>query len=115
LYKDILGTDSRLVVYGYLGGVKCEDTTILGKLVAKRIAILGTNIRTRSVDYKEDVMQSFDKIAMPLFADGRLKPVVYKSLEMNLSVEEDVKFANEGHSIMENNQNTGKIIFEFKN
>jgi len=66
------------------------------------------------VEYKQDVMQSFDKLAMPLFKDGRLLPNVFKSFKIDLREKEDESIANEGHAIMEGNKNIGKIIFEFK-
>ena len=46
---------------------------LLRKLLHKRIAILPSTLRTRSTEYKGELVQQFNQIAWPAFATGQLK------------------------------------------
>jgi tumor protein p53-inducible protein 3 len=113
LYSNVLAMDARLVVFGYLGGMGCTDTSLLGKLVFKRISILGTNIRTRDVEYKSKVINMFNSLAVPKFQDGTMQPNVHIKYKLDFTNPEHGKIMAEGHRVMEANENIGKIIFEF--
>ncbi|KAK6986699.1 quinone oxidoreductase PIG3, partial [Biomphalaria glabrata] len=66
--------DGRWVVYGFLGGSQVD--TDLRKLLAKRITMTFTTLRSRSVNYKENLIQEFMQKAIPLFQNGTFKPVI---------------------------------------
>uniref|UniRef100_A0A2C9JKB5 Enoyl reductase (ER) domain-containing protein n=1 Tax=Biomphalaria glabrata TaxID=6526 RepID=A0A2C9JKB5_BIOGL len=96
--------DGRWVVYGFLGGSQVD--TDLRKLLAKRITMTFTTLRSRSVNYKENLIQEFMQKAIPLFQNGTFKPVIEQVFPLS-----DIAKA---HSMIESNQNLGKIILEVK-
>lgn len=95
--------DARWVLIGTLGGAMVENLS-LGDLMKKRIALKGTLLTPRSDEYKAKLTQEFEEIAMPLFAEERIKPVIHTIIPF-----EDLP---EAHRIMEENENTGKIILK---
>lgn len=95
--------DSRWVLIGTLGGSKVEDLSLFDIMV-KRLTLSGTLLTPRSDDYKAELTQEFVERAMPLFEDGRLKPVIYSVVPFS-----EVK---EAHRQMEENENIGKIIIK---
>ncbi|MER2063110.1 MAG: NAD(P)H-quinone oxidoreductase [Alkalibacterium sp.] len=95
--------DARWVLIGTLGGSEVENVA-LGDLMKKRIALKGTLLTPRSDDYKAQLSQEFAEIAMPLFKEGKLKPVIHTVVPY-----EDLQ---EAHRIMEDNENIGKIIMK---
>jgi tumor protein p53-inducible protein 3 len=96
-----LAPDGRLIILGTMGGSKATDLD-LGLLLRKRLQVIGSSLRSKSTEDKILLTRQFTDFAMPLFADGRLKPVIDSVWEWEK--------ANEAHEFMEQNQNTGKII-----
>jgi NADPH:quinone reductase-like Zn-dependent oxidoreductase len=95
-----LADGGRCVVIGVLGGAKA--TVNLGQLLFKRLQILGLVMRSRSIEDKVAMTRSFVAETLPLFATGRLRPVIDSVYEMA-----DVAKA---HTRMEENANVGKVI-----
>ncbi|OYD07365.1 NAD(P)H-quinone oxidoreductase [Paludifilum halophilum] len=96
-----LGLDGTLVLISTLSGTRLDHFN-LAPFLAKRIQVIGTTLRSRSLSYKIRLSQDFSRNALPLFEDGRLKPVVDRVFPM-----EEVQ---EAHRYMEANKNIGKII-----
>jgi tumor protein p53-inducible protein 3 len=96
-----LAPDGKLIIVGTLGGA-VADGVHLGKILAKRLQIIGTALRSRPVEDKIKLTAEFADFAMPRFADGRLKPVIDSVFEF-----EDIVSA---HRYMESNANVGKIV-----
>ncbi|NIK78320.1 putative PIG3 family NAD(P)H quinone oxidoreductase [Paenibacillus castaneae] len=96
-----LDIDGRLILIGTMGGSKIQNVD-LGPFLFKRIQVIGTALRSQSVDQKIDLTRSFSEFAAPRFEDGRLKPIVDSVW--------DWEEANEAHALMEQNKNIGKII-----
>jgi NADPH:quinone reductase-like Zn-dependent oxidoreductase len=90
----------RLVLVGALGGD--QVTTSLGMLRSKRVRVYGTVLRARSLEEKIALTQQFQKHLLPLFAQGRLRPVVDRVFPL--------AEAAAAHEYMEANQNFGKIV-----
>lgn len=90
----------RLVVVGLLGGARAEVD--LGALMRRRATVVGTVLRSRSVEEKAEVTRAFRERFLPLLADGRLKPVV----DCTFPLEE----AARAHEHMEGDRNLGKIV-----
>lgn len=103
-----LAIDGRWVLYGMLGG-KTADGDLLGKLLRKRGQLLCSLLRSRSLQYKAELVRSFTEQVLPHFqsADPPLQPVIDSTFNM-----EDVEMA---HQRMEANQNIGKIILKIGN
>lgn len=99
-----LGLRGRIVVVGLLGGAKGELP--LGALLDKRARVIGSVLRSRPLEEKAALAREFTKHALPLFASGKLRPVVDAVLPM-----EDIR---EAHGRMERNETFGKLVMVWK-
>ncbi|MFT4569131.1 MAG: tumor protein p53-inducible protein 3 [Saprospiraceae bacterium] len=97
-----LAMDGRMVMLAFLGGIKAEVN--LANILRKRLKIMGSTLRARSIDYKIALTRDFKEFALPLFQNGDLKPVIDSVYNWK-----DVIAA---HEFMESNKNKGKIILE---
>ncbi|OBB85471.1 NAD(P)H-quinone oxidoreductase [Mycobacterium colombiense] len=74
---DALATDGQLVIIGMQGGIKGELN--VGKLLAKRAHVIGTTLRGRPVsgpNSKSEIVQAVTDKVWPMFADGRVRPII---------------------------------------
>jgi len=97
-----LKTGGRLVLVGLMGGVKAEVN--LGLLLAKRLQIFGSVLRSRTLADKVAITQRFLNHWLPLLAAGRITPIIDRVFPLAQ--------AGEAHRYMEENRNFGKIILE---
>jgi tumor protein p53-inducible protein 3 len=100
-----LAMDGRLIIIGTMGGSKAPEVN-LGYLLSRRLQVIGTALRSRSVEDKIALTKEFTDFAMPRFMDGRLRPIIDSIWDM-----EQVE---EAHAYMESNKNTGKIIMQIQ-
>jgi tumor protein p53-inducible protein 3 len=100
---DCLGVDGTLVIIGTMGGAKVPEVD-LGILLRKRIKVIGTALRTRTVEDKIALTESFVEFAYPRFVNGRLRPIVDRVFP--------ITEVAEAHRYMEQNRNIGKIILK---
>ncbi|MGM0575772.1 MAG: NAD(P)H-quinone oxidoreductase [Myxococcota bacterium] len=93
-----------LILVGLMGGPKAEIS--LGHLLAKRLRLRGTVLRSRPMEEKVAVARAFEDRMVPLFEGDapRLHPVIDRVVPWA-----DVA---EAHRVMEDNANTGKIVLE---
>jgi tumor protein p53-inducible protein 3 len=97
----ILRPDGRLVLIAAMGGGAVKDLE-LGRLIARRLQITGTALRTRSADYKARLTRDLREFALERFARGVLKPVIDRCFPWER--------AADAHRYMEANRNAGKIV-----
>ena len=97
-----LAIDGRLIIIGILGGVNGKIN--IGNLLMKRQKIIGSTIRSRSIEVKGKVMNALYENIWDHFEKKIIKPIIYKKLP--------IREAEQAHKIMENNNNSGKIILE---
>ncbi len=95
-----LAARGRMVVVGLTGGSAARID--LGVVLRKRLSIVGTSLRTRPLEEKIAAVRSFARHALPLLADGRVRPVVDRVFAM--------EEAADAHRRMESNENFGKIV-----
>jgi len=93
-------TGARIVVLGLMGG--SSGTLPLGTLMRRRVRLQGTVLRARPIEAKASLTQRFAREALPLFEDGRLRPIVDEVLPMTEVVE--------AHRRMEANETFGKLV-----
>ncbi|XP_065676060.1 quinone oxidoreductase PIG3 [Hydra vulgaris] len=98
-----LAMDGKWILYGFLGGHNVESKFLL-KLFAKRAQLTATTLRTRSIEYKGELIKSLENDILPYFGTGKLNPIIDKVL--------DWTNVNEAHAYMESNQSFGKIILK---
>lgn len=96
-----LAPDGRMVMLGFLSGTKIESLDI-GPLLFKRLKIMGSTLRARSLDYKVRLTKDFEEHGMPLLAAGVMKPVIDSIY--------DWKEVKQAHGYMEANRNKGKVV-----
>lgn len=97
-----LAPQGRVVVVGLLHGVRTEID--LGALMQKRARIYGTMLRTRPLEEKIAVTRVLERHLAPLFASGRLKPVIDRVLPL--------VDAASAHRSLERGECFGKIVLE---
>lgn len=98
-----LAPGGRLVQVGLLGG---QDTASipLSVLLHNHLRLIGTVMKSRTVDEKRAMVRRFAESALPMFADGRLKPLVGKVFPFAQ--------AAEAHHEMEAGGGFGKIVLK---
>lgn len=97
---EVLAVKGRIVVVGLLGG---RETSIpLGRLLARRATVIGTVLRSRPLEEKMALTQAFAKRGLPLFASGKLRPVVDEVLPMDA--------IGDAHERMERGETFGKLV-----
>lgn len=100
---DCLALDGRLVMLALMGGAKAEQAN-LGPILRKRLQILGSTLRNRSLDYKISLTHDFCDFALERFRSGKLKPVIDRVFDWTEVVA--------AHRYMEENKNVGKIVLK---
>jgi NADPH:quinone reductase-like Zn-dependent oxidoreductase len=64
----------RLLIIGIMQG--SDATLSLGRLMIKRQRIIGSVLRPRPNAEKAEIIARFAQVVMPLFARGRIAPVI---------------------------------------
>jgi putative PIG3 family NAD(P)H quinone oxidoreductase len=95
-----LAPKGRLVLVGTLSGGRVEAD--LHVLMAKRLTVVGTVLRSRPVEEKIALARGFSRAILPLFEGGRLRPIVDRVVPLSE--------AAAAHAAMERNENFGKIV-----
>ena len=95
-----LATRGRLIFVGTPSGAKAEiDYAIV---MRKRLAVMGTSLRTRSAEEKATATRLFAEQVVPLLARGAVRPVIDRVFKMD-----DVRAA---HERIESNESFGKVV-----
>ena len=100
-----LAFDGRLVVIGLLGGASAPLP--LGTMMAKRLRVIGSTLRARSVAAKALVVDALADRVWPLLEDGSIKPVIDRTLTL--------AEAAEAHRLIAGNQTFGKVVLQVRN
>lgn len=95
-----MGPLGRMVVLALVGGRTAEID--LGLLMGKRLCVMGSGLRARGIEEKIALTQAFERLALPRFAAGGLRPVVDRVLPW-----ED---APEAHRALAASEVFGKVV-----
>ena len=95
-----LAVGGALVIIGIMSGAKAELNLAL--MMVKRQRIIGSVLRSRSVQEKQEIVAQFTRTVMPCFSDGSIEPVIYRTYPLD-----DVA---EAHRTMEQSKHFGKIV-----
>ncbi|MFI9374397.1 NAD(P)H-quinone oxidoreductase [Streptomyces parvulus] len=95
-----LAADGRLVVIGLQNGL--TGRLNLADIVFKRASVHGTTLRTRSKEYKAEVVAEVQKNVWPMIESGAVKLVIDRTVPM--------ADAAEGHRLIEAGGHLGKIL-----
>lgn len=100
---ECLATDGRLALIAVQGGTKSAIDA--GLVLRKRIAIVGSTLRPRSVDYKTVLAQELRATVWPLIEAGRVRPVIHSTFP--------AAQAAQAHALMESSSHVGKIVLSW--
>jgi putative PIG3 family NAD(P)H quinone oxidoreductase len=98
----VLARDGRLVHIATTGGNKVELD--LRALMAKRLIVTGSTLRSRSVEEKSNLRDGVEENLWPLVQEGKIRPIVDSVFPM-----EDVARA---HQRMQSSEHIGKIVLQ---
>ena len=94
-----LALQGRLCCISTMGGSKA--TLDLGALLTRRLTVMGSMLRSRSVAQKAKLVADFSRNSLPRFAKGELRPVLGRTYPLAQ--------AREAHAALERNEVVGKI------
>ncbi len=96
----LLKRKGRLVIIALLGGAKAEIN--LGVMLRNRLRVIGSVLRSRSLEEKVAIKTGFEKRFWPLLVNGAIQPII----DTVLPIEQ----VSDAHDILKHNQNIGKVI-----
>jgi NADPH2:quinone reductase len=99
---DCLADDGRITLIALLGGAKANVD--LGQVLRRRLSISGSTLRPRPVAFKAAIARKLQERVWPLFAEGRIKPVIFKTFPLEQ--------AAQAHALMESSTHVGKIVLQ---
>ena len=100
---EALSIRGRIISVGITAGAKSEIN--LDLLKRKRAAIIGTMLRTRSIEEKADATRRFAAAVLPLVSRGRIRPVIDRVYPIDQ--------VRDAHERLESNPSFGKIVLTF--
>lgn len=95
-----LATDGRLVLIGLLDGAKAELP--LATVLTRRLKIIGSTLRARSIAAKAAVMDALAERVWPLLESGVIGPTIDRVLP--------VADADAAHALLASNETFGKVV-----
>lgn len=101
-HLSLLKPGGRLVLIAFMGGREAQID--LGRLLVRRLRIIGSTLRSRSADEKATLIAALREEIWPAFADKQLRPVLDQVMPIS-----QVAAA---HARMAANLNTGKLVLE---
>lgn len=99
-----LAVDGRLVIIGLLGGARAEAA--LATLMVRRLRVIGSTLRARSIAAKATIMDALKERVWPLLEDGTVRPVI----DRVYPVEE----AGSAHELIAGNRTFGKVVLRVR-
>ena len=100
----LLGLKGRIVFLSMLSGSHTEIN--LGSLMGRRLRLIGSVLRSRSLREKAEIQQRFMSQFWPLLVNGTIEPVIDSVFP--------IERANEAHQRVAENKNMGKIILKVR-
>jgi putative PIG3 family NAD(P)H quinone oxidoreductase len=95
-----LATGGRLVLIGLMGGAKAELN--LGALLMRRLSVIGSTLRTRSVAEKASLVSAFRARFGAELEAGRIRPVIDRVLPFSQ--------AGDAHRLLQASDHFGKVV-----
>jgi putative PIG3 family NAD(P)H quinone oxidoreductase len=96
----LLAQDGRWVLIGLMGGR--EAKLDLAQVLAKRVQLLGSTLRSRDDQFKADLFSELGQHVWPLFAEGRLRPQLARTFA--------IKDAEAAFAELASNTVAGKVV-----
>lgn len=104
-----LEMDGKLILYGLMGGSAVHDDVILRKLMARRISIMSSTLRSRDVEYKARLIKALS--SDDAYGEGGVFGSISRGdIVVNVDSVFELEDAAQAHDLMSQNKNTGKIV-----
>ena len=100
---EALASRGRLICVGAMAGAKSEIDLVL--LLGKRVTVIGTMLRGRSIEEKAEATRLLASAVLPLISRGAIRPVIDRVYP--------VDEIRDAHERMESNASFGKIVLTF--
>jgi putative PIG3 family NAD(P)H quinone oxidoreductase len=100
---NVAALDAKIVILSILGGRFCSQIDI-AKLLAKRITLSASTLRSRSDEYKAQLVASFTRDFYTALEDGKIKPIIDSIYPWQQT--------EKAHDKMANNENIGKLVLQ---
>ena len=97
-----LKLEGRLILIGLLAGARADLP--LGAVMAKRLRIVGSTLRSRTIAQKATVMDALKERVWPKIETGAIRPIIDTVLPIDR--------ADEAHRLVASNQTFGKVVLE---
>ena len=98
-----MAEDGRIAIIAVQGGTKA--TLDVAAVLRKRLAIIGSTLRPRSVAYKTVIARELREQVWPLIEAGQVKPVIHTVFP--------AAQAAQAHALMESSLHVGKIVLDW--
>jgi NADPH2:quinone reductase len=95
--------DGRIALIAVQGGTKAQMD--VAALLRKRLWIVGSTLRPRSIAYKTVIAQELRERVWPLIEAGKVKPVIHTVFPATQ--------AAQAHALMESSVHVGKIVLDW--
>jgi putative PIG3 family NAD(P)H quinone oxidoreductase len=92
--------EGRIVQIAFQGGPKAEANFM--RMMLNRLHHTGSTLRSRSVADKSAIRAAVEENALPLIAQGKVKPVIFRTFPL--------QEAASAHALMETSAHIGKIV-----
>lgn len=96
----VMRRDGKMVLLAFMSGAVVDKANI-ALFLGKRLQLRGSTLRSRSVEYQAELLQSFKEHALQNICDGKLKIEVHKVYPWTEVIE--------GQKEMAANKNSGKV------
>ena len=101
---ECLALDGRLAIIAVQGGT--QSALDVGAVLRKRLSIVGSTLRPRSLAYKAVLAGALRERVWPLIEAGRIKPVIHQVFP--------AAQAAAAHALMESSTHVGKIVLDWR-
>lgn len=101
---EVLKPRGRLVIIAVLTGPQTQIDLL--QMQIKRLRLIGSVLRSRSLEEKNAIVTAFSERFWPLLIDGRIKPVIEDVLP--------IEHAADAQKILAENRNIGKVILQIR-
>lgn len=98
-----MAEDGRIAIIAVQGGTKA--TLDVAAVLRKRLAIIGSTLRPRSIAYKTVIARELRGQVWPLIEAGQVKPVIHTVFP--------AAQAAQAHALMESSVHIGKIVLDW--
>jgi putative PIG3 family NAD(P)H quinone oxidoreductase len=99
---DALAVGGKLVLIGLMGGAKAELN--LGALLTRRLQLIGSTLRARSVEEKAEIVAGFLARFGAALESGEIHPVVHRSFAL--------ADAAAAHRLVKASEHFGKVLLQ---